>query len=262
MLKPYIPYLGNKYLILDNIWQTLSCLNMPEIKGVADLFCGGGSMAYYAAGKGYNVVANDIEKGLIDLHRLIQTSPATVKDFFKVQVDRDSFKEIIKDDTPFGAFVRSVWSFSNQGKHFLWGKDKEEQKFDELSNGVKKHEIVQRIKHIKDIIYLYEKNPRLNILFENKSYQEVDIPDGFLIYCDPPYKGTMQYKSGGFDHDAFYKWALDNKNLVFISEYSMPDGFHLIAEFEKSNEGGGRKNAKKITERLYCNKPLQKLELF
>lgn len=59
-------------------------------------------------------------------------------------------------------------------------------------------------------------------------YSEFDIPNGSVIYCDPPYKGTKQYGvSRGFDHDAFWEWARNRSkhNVVLISEHSAPEDF-------------------------------------
>lgn len=53
-------------------------------------------------------------------------------------------------------------------------------------------------------------------------YTEMEIPENSVIYCDPPYDGTKQYKNGGFNHDRFWQWAemMSESNTVFVSEYS------------------------------------------
>ena len=68
----------------------------------------------------------------------------------------------------------------------------------------------------------------------NKSYDEVEILPSSVIYCDIPYYNTDEYAAGGFDHQKFYKWALQQKELVIISEYYMPDDFMCIDAIEKS----------------------------
>lgn len=45
--------------------------------------------------------------------------------------------------------------------------------------------------------------------------------------CDPPYVNSAGYNSSTFDHDRFYKWALEQKN-IYISEYQMPDCFEVV----------------------------------
>ena len=65
-----------------------------------------------------------------------------------------------------------------------------------------------------------------------KDYQKVPIPEGVVVYCDPPYKNTAKYLVD-FDHEAFYHWALTRDYPVFISEYAMPDDFAPIAIKQK-----------------------------
>lgn len=55
--------------------------------------------------------------------------------------------------------------------------------------------------------------------------------DGFVIYCDPPYRDTTKYATGEFNYDKFYSWCKEmaKSNTVLISEYWMPDdGFECI----------------------------------
>lgn len=66
------------------------------------------------------------------------------------------------------------------------------------------------------------------IEFYNTTYDLLDIPDGAVIYCDPPYRGTAPYNGvEPFDFDKFDDWLRNHKN-VFISEYSMPEDFVCI----------------------------------
>ena len=66
-----------------------------------------------------------------------------------------------------------------------------------------------------------------------RDYRKVPIPEGAVVYCDPPYKNTAKYLVD-FDHDAFYHWALTRDYPVFISEYAMPDDFAPIAIKQKT----------------------------
>lgn len=66
--------------------------------------------------------------------------------------------------------------------------------------------------------------------FLNLSYEEMGHHEGWLIYCDPPYKNVTSYKTEIFDHEKFWNWCreMSKKNLVFISEYSAPEDFKCI----------------------------------
>ena len=53
-------------------------------------------------------------------------------------------------------------------------------------------------------------------------YNDLEIPENAVIYCDPPYKGTHGYQCG-FDREKFYDWCEKQAAPVFISEYWMPE---------------------------------------
>lgn len=84
-------------------------------------------------------------------------------------------------------------------------------------------------------------------------YQDVPIPDGAVVYCDPPYKGTKRYgndKKQTFDHERFYEWCLTRDFPVFVSEYQMPDGFTEIASTTRADSLCATATVKR-TEKLF-----------
>ncbi len=75
-----------------------------------------------------------------------------------------------------------------------------------------------------------------------------------LIYCDPPYQGTTGYKTGSFNHEAFFDWCVQKKkegHVVFVSEYNAP--FECVWEGEvKTNFASSRKEATHVAvEKLF-----------
>lgn len=56
------------------------------------------------------------------------------------------------------------------------------------------------------------------------SYDQLLIPQGSTVYCDPPYAGTSGY-GVKFDHDAFWAWTsvIAKHSRVYVSEYTAPD---------------------------------------
>ena len=90
---------------------------------------------------------------------------------------------------------------------------------------------------------------------EKKPFQDIDLSESCIIYCDPPYKGTTKYKTCGFDHDAFWNWCKKMANeghTVYVSEYSGPDFASVV--WEKEVHSGLRRTAKdneKATEKLF-----------
>ena len=73
-----------------------------------------------------------------------------------------------------------------------------------------------------------------NIMLCNLDYQQLSIPDGSVVYCDPPYEGrTKAYIFKGFDHIEFWDWVreLSQRCCVFISCFDCPDDFRPIYEW-------------------------------
>ena len=90
--------------------------------------------------------------------------------------------------------------------------------------------------------------------FEHKSYNELAIPERSIIYCDPPYRNTAEYKAcATFDHEPFYEWCkLKQKegHTVFVSEYVMPDDFICVwqkrVNSSLAKDTGSKKNIEKL----------------
>lgn len=68
------------------------------------------------------------------------------------------------------------------------------------------------------------------ITFANCDFMEIGNVEGCLIYCDPPYRGTVKYRTGNFQYEKFYDWCrkMSKSNIVLVSEYDMPDDFVCI----------------------------------
>jgi len=92
--------------------------------------------------------------------------------------------------------------------------------------------------------------------FDCKDYKELK-PEGYLIYCDPPYEGTTQYSKtlvGDFNSNEFWElmrqWSINN--TVIISEYNAPDDFKCIWSKEVKLDMRDSENKKKArVEKLY-----------
>ena len=110
-----LPYMGSKnriakQLITEIIW------NEPNAKILIDLFAGGCAMSHTAllSGKFKKVIANDIN-----------AMPKLFKDAIKGKyrdekrwISRDEFHKLKNTDM----YVKSCWSFGNDGKTYLYGK--------------------------------------------------------------------------------------------------------------------------------------------
>lgn len=97
-----------------------------------------------------------------------------------------------------------------------------------------------------------------NVHFINKSYIDINLKPNCLIYNDPPYAGTTEYKDK-FDHEQFWEWCREKVregHLVYTSEYTAPDDFICIKEINTATQmanGSGTGNLIKI-EKLFIHK--------
>lgn len=86
-------------------------------------------------------------------------------------------------------------------------------------------------------------------------YQSISIPDGAIVYCDPPYANTTKYSSS-FDSNSFWHWVrqISQKNHVFVSEYLAPADFEPLWEKKLSSSlaANGKLGAsKQSVEKLF-----------
>lgn len=91
-----------------------------------------------------------------------------------------------------------------------------------------------------------------NLKITNLSYENVHIAgNNPAIYCDIPYKGTEEYKEGGFNHDIFYEWFSSLEYPAYMSEYDAP--FEDVDAFSHRSSLSATNNNKKTVERLFFN---------
>lgn len=97
--------------------------------------------------------------------------------------------------------------------------------------------------------------PRLcGVEFRNEDYRNLMVPEGSLLYCDPPYEGTTGYAKSNFNHKDFWKWCEDKSHeghTVFVSEYTAPDGWECVWEKTVNNTLVKNTGSKKGVERLF-----------
>lgn len=73
------------------------------------------------------------------------------------------------------------------------------------------------------------KNSRVK--FMAGSYDNMEIPDGAVVYCDPPYEGrTKAHHFEKFDYDKFWQWVRDlsKRCVVFTSCFDCPSDFETV----------------------------------
>lgn len=69
------------------------------------------------------------------------------------------------------------------------------------------------------------------------SYEDLEIPDGAVVYCDPPYSGgrtrTKAHRFDDFDVDAYYGWVRDlsQRCVVVCSTFDAPEDFVTVHDW-------------------------------
>lgn len=105
---------------------------------------------------------------------------------------------------------------------------------------------------VEHLIRLQNLQNLQNLQTYNASYKDIKINgDNPIIYCDIPYKGTGEYKEGGFNHDEFYQWFTNLDYPCYLSEYDAP--FEKIETFKHRSSLSATNNKKKVFESIYWN---------
>ncbi len=95
------------------------------------------------------------------------------------------------------------------------------------------------------------------VQFSVSDYQLIPIPSNSIIYCDPPYANTTGYKTGKFDHPAFWQWCeykVQEGHAVFVSEYAAPEGWiDIWAKFYAAQLAPDRTKSKREQEKLFVH---------
>lgn len=91
----------------------------------------------------------------------------------------------------------------------------------------------------------------LGVNFTRQDYKTLIIPDGSVVYCDPPYANTTKYSSD-FNHVEFWEWVrkISINNYVYVSEYNAPEDFKCVwtkqVNSSLTKDTGGKKNVEKL----------------
>ena len=92
------------------------------------------------------------------------------------------------------------------------------------------------------------------------NYNDVVIPEGAIIYCDPPYKGTAEYSEGGFNHEDFWEWVrmISKTHKIYISEYQAPEDFVPLINFHQKSslQGGSQTHNNQPSENVFAHKSM------
>jgi 16S rRNA G966 N2-methylase RsmD len=242
-LKSFMPsYFGGKQRIAKEIVEYIHS-QYPERKIFVDVFGGGGSVALYAAQSGYYdiVIYNEVNPDLVRLAQAICDGTFEMP-YIRETLNKDTWRwrfEYMYNEKkgkrePYQQILLSNFGYNGHINKWI-GKITEPQ-FKTMYN------FAERIKHFK----------LDNLIITNKSYNELDIYNNAVVYCDIPYyrrKGIYEYDFKEKDYDNFYQWVRENNCPVFVSEYRNEKSkqYKLKVRWEKEEEVIYQWNGKKTT---------------
>lgn len=223
-------YLGSKARIAKKILPIILKDRKPD-QYYVEPFVGGCNSIDKVSGPR---IGNDSNEYLIALWRALRSGwapPTTISKelYTEIRLNKDKFpKELV-------CFVGFLCSFG--GKWF--GGYAVNSKGDNYAERGAKS-LLKQIENLK------------GIEFTEANYQNFIIPSNSIIYCDPPYANTTQYKDK-FDSVKFWEWCREKfkeGHKIFISEYSAPDDFECLIEIPISTKLNKNKDQPRI-EKLF-----------
>lgn len=233
-------YVGSKNKLSKDLAPIIQSYINKDTKGYLEPFVGGANMIDKI--KHHNKIGCDIHKELIALLQYAQENelPDTIteEEYNKVKNNKSNYEDWYVGLVGFcGSFGAKYFG------GYARGNDNRNRQNEAIRN------IRRQIENLKNI-----KFNCLNFLDLPK-----DKIKGYVIYCDPPYRGTIKYGTDEFPYEEFYEWCKEMSihNTILISEYNMPDDFECIWEKKLKNSLGSGVNKgsdKNRTERLYTYK--------
>lgn len=239
-------YIGSKNRLSKELAPIIQSYITADTKGYLEPFVGGANMIDKI--KCDNKIGIDAHEELIELLKYAQQNelPETISEdeYNKVKNNKEGYPKwyvgLVGFCGSFGAkyFGGFARRYNEDGSLFDVPK--------QAINSLRRQSKLDEFKNVKFINAKFQKLTR-------------DKIKGYVVYCDPPYRGTTKYKTEKFPYEEFYKWCREMSihNKVLISEYNMPDDFQCIWQKQlKTSLGSGvnTNSDRKRVERLFIHK--------
>ena len=116
-----MPYMGSKRKLATKIINTIYQVT-DDFENFYDVFGGGAAVSVAALMGGHKVYYSDINTAICNLLKYIQDGGK----FPRHWVSRQEYHKLVKGDDWFAGLLQSVWSFGNNQKRYLFGKEIED----------------------------------------------------------------------------------------------------------------------------------------
>lgn len=279
-----LAYAGSKSSMAEEVIDFI-----PPCERFVDLFGGGGAITHcaltYGSQKFNSVVYNDIDPLVVEYFENAINGVYNMDKHEPRIIDRDTFFAEKDND----AMIANVWSFGNDSKSYIYGKDIENIKnlafemltrdtvdkrysaYKKLIKEMFKNDFKERVLSDNGAIYnlsrvqslerianmsldkKQQKNSNLEIW--NQSYEDYTHKKGDTVYCDIPYETGKQSNrySDSFDFKNFYDWAYNADFPVYFSSYEISDNRFKSELLKEKTSHLAISNNTKVNEYIYMN---------
>lgn len=110
-------------------------------------------------------------------------------------------------------------------------------------------ENLERLQQLQQL----ERLERLQLFCDD--YRNVQIPEGAIVYCDPPYRDKAEYVIDGFNHEEFWDYIrqLSKTHIVYVSEYQAPPDFKVVLEYQQRSTYSATSNTTQTDEKVFIH---------
>lgn len=257
-----IPYFGGKKKLCPVIFSGINKrIPRDEWQGATfvDAFMGSGAVSLYAKALGFRIIANDIaERSFIAGKALIENNQTllTDEDIYKLLMPNKENKHLIEKECVPNVFPRRHAVFldnafanarRNLDKYILikyifrirpyskfsspgaFGVPFEDGRYDEIKATYTKH-VKDNLKTPLEILKIEKdrinqgifSNGLKNEIHKKDVFEFIDSVEGDILYCDPPYGGTLTYET---EYAILDKILGDEKPT---SRFSDKDGMDML----------------------------------
>lgn len=126
------------------------------------------------------------------------------------------------------------------------------------TGGLQRLRWLQQLQQLERLQRLERLEQLERLELSSHSYCDIKILPNSVIYCDPPYKGTVGYITT-FDHEEFWEWVRNQAEPVFVSEYAAPKDIKVLMAFNHKKSLAHKGSSTDSVEKLFGNAAAQKL---
>jgi len=120
-----LPYMGSKRDSSGKIYQVIKN-HSPESNTICDLFCGGWAISEYFFKNGFSIISNDKNKYIIALLEKIFFNSIEEEKFLQF-VSREEFQYAMENKEKcedwYIGFLMTCWTFGNNQRDYIYGKE-------------------------------------------------------------------------------------------------------------------------------------------